>query len=530
MSIENKLVLEELKKAHGSSFDKMSAADVEKFRKGIATSTGLVEIDLQAPAKQIVPFFTPLLNQIPREKGNGGIATQWRSILGVNAFPSTSIGVVEGHRNVDSQLLYGSYNAPYKSFGVEQFVTFEEQSASQPWTDMLNISVEANLINFKTMEEQEIFGGNTALPLGTIAAPTLTGVAGSTVLTSGTYTVGVVALSNDGYIQFNNTSLVSVQGQTTVTTLDGDVETRNQGISAGSNVASVNVVSGSSIVASTPVVSGASGYMWFFGTVNASGTYAYEVTYLNTVVINSAPATGNQIYGTNFTVDYSTNPLVYDGLLTMAAQTLTQAQGLTSTNLTNASNLGPIYVQSATQAAALTAVGSGVGFTTNGFNGCAEIDEDLLSFWSNGNRKITPTDMWVSPKTKHSLLKTMIPNGSVPMVRLNSPATGADAGQTVASTNTEAYVNPYAMGGNAKYININVHPNAPDGVILYTTSKIPYQYSNVSNPMKIKTRRDYYEIAWPVTTRKYSYGLYNESVLTHEALFSIGARTNIFVG
>ncbi len=528
MSYDSKKVYEELKKAH--DFKGMSTSDVEKLRKGISTSTGLVEIDLQAPAKEIVPFYTPLLNQIPREKGNGGTSTQWRSILGVNAFPSTSIGVVEGHRNVDSQLLYGSYNAPYKSFGVEQFVTFEEQSASQPWTDTLNLSVEANLINFKTMEEQEIFGGNTDLQLGTAPNPTLTGFTGTSSLPSGTYRVNVVALSNDGYILYNNSSLVNVSGQITVTTLDGDVETRNQGLSAAATTQTLNVVSGSTIVASVPAVSGASGYLWFFGQSSDSATYAFSTTYLNTAAFSTIPVTGNQVLGTNFTVDYSTNPLVYDGLLTMAAQPITTAQGLNTTNLTNASNLGPIYTQQATIAAAVVQAGAPLGFTTNGFNGCTEIDNDLLSFWSNGNRKITPTDMWVSPRTKHALLKTMIPNGSVPMVRLNAPAMGPDAGQTVASTNTEAYVNPYAMGGNAKYININVHPNAPDGAILYTTSKIPYQYSNVSNPMKIKTRKDYYEIAWPVTTRKYSYGLYNESVLTHEALFSIGARVNINVG
>jgi hypothetical protein len=70
----------------------------------------------------------------------------------------------------------------------------------------------------------------------------------------------------------------------------------------------------------------------------------------------------------------------------------------------------------------------------------------------------------------------------------------------------------------------------PPGTILFTTNRLPYPLSNVTNVMQIRTRRDYYQIEWPIRTRKYEYGVYADEVLQHFFPPSSGIITNIADG
>ena len=54
-----------------------------------------------------------------------------------------------------------------------------------------------------------------------------------------------------------------------------------------------------------------------------------------------------------------------------------------------------------------------------------------------------------------------------------------------------------------------------------------YQNNEVQNVAEIKTRQDYYQIDWPLRTRKYESGVYAESVLAIYATFALGVITNI---
>ena len=44
---------------------------------------------------------------------------------------------------------------------------------------------------------------------------------------------------------------------------------------------------------------------------------------------------------------------------------------------------------------------------------------------------------------------------------------------------------------------------------------------------RIKGRRDYYQMEWPLRTRKYEYGIYADEVLQHFFPPSMGIITNI---
>ena len=91
------------------------------------------------------------------------------------------------------------------------------------------------------------------------------------------------------------------------------------------------------------------------------------------------------------------------------------------------------------------------------------------------------------------------------------------------------YLNRFSMSGGS-VIDIKVHPNMPAGTILFTTSKLPYPLSNVSNVMQIRARQDYYQIEWPLRSRKYEYGVYADEVLQHFFPPSLGMITNIANG
>src|SRR5260370_10022569 len=50
----------------------------DALAKSISTATGLLAYDLQAPAKNLYPFVTPIRNVMPRVGGGAGSATNWR--------------------------------------------------------------------------------------------------------------------------------------------------------------------------------------------------------------------------------------------------------------------------------------------------------------------------------------------------------------------------------------------------------------------------------------------------------------------
>ena len=91
------------------------------------------------------------------------------------------------------------------------------------------------------------------------------------------------------------------------------------------------------------------------------------------------------------------------------------------------------------------------------------------------------------------------------------------------------YLNRFSMGGGTT-LDIKVHPNMPAGTVLFTSRSIPYPLSGVGNVIQIRTRQEYYQIEWPLRSRKYEYGVYADEVLQHYFPPSMGMITNIANG
>src|ERR1700728_2010036 len=109
----------------------------DQIAKTISTSTGLVAYDLQAPAKNLYPFVTPIRNAIPRIGGGTGTATNWRqgTALGGSGVDAMG-GVPEGQRSGQMSYTTASKSAGYVTIGEEDAATYEAISAGRHFEDI----------------------------------------------------------------------------------------------------------------------------------------------------------------------------------------------------------------------------------------------------------------------------------------------------------------------------------------------------------------------------------------------------------
>ena len=177
-----------------------------RLAKSISTATGLLAYDLQAPAKNLYPFVTPLRNIVPRVGGGVGSATNWRQVNAIIGSGFDSMGwVPEGQRS--GQMSYSTSNktSSFVTIGEEDAATFEAISAGRQFEDIQAQMAFRLLQKMMLKEEMAILAGNASLTLGTPSAPTLSASGAGATLPAATYFVKVVALTLEGYQ--NSTSL-----------------------------------------------------------------------------------------------------------------------------------------------------------------------------------------------------------------------------------------------------------------------------------------------------------------------------------
>ena len=459
--------------------------------KSFTTSSGLVAYDLQPKALQLYPVITPLRNSIPRLVNGTGTGTHWNAITGINA-GNMSIGISEGNRGGIPTTSFAAYNAAYKSFGMEDNVTFEADYASQGYDDVKALAVENLLRAVMISEESLIIGGNASVNLGVTPTPTLVASGTGTTLTASAYTIQAVALTHRGYAA--SSVLGGVPGTITRTNADGSTDTYGGGSGQISTAATITPTAGNNITATVAPVPGAVGYAWFWGTGGTAVLGA--VTSISQVVI-SAAATGSQL-ATTLNADNSTNALAFDGLISQ---------------ITKAGS-GAYY----------NALVPGSTLTADGAGGVVEINTALESFWDN--YRLSPQIMLVNSQELKNITKKVIGGGGAPLFRFNENGGG---NSVTAGGVVKSYFNPFSMSGGSE-ITIMLHPNVPAGTIIFMTKQIPYPLSNVQNVLQMKLRRDYYQIEWPLRTRRYEYGVYFDGTLQNYFPPAFGMITNISNG
>lgn len=470
----------------------------DNLSKSWTQGSGLVNYDLQKPSQKLYPVITPLRNMIPRVPGNGGTATNWKAVTGINT-TRTRLGVSEGNRGGVMSTTVVDKVASYKGVGLEDNVTFEADYAGEGFEDVKATAVEGLLRAVMIGEEELIIGGNGSLALGTTPTPTVAAVVGGGALTAVAHSIYCVALTLDGYMSSSVAN--GLPGQITRTNADGTEDTFGGGNAKISAVANATPAANGSIQASVAPVAGAVAYAWYWGTGAGAAATLGAITTLNSTLITVDAGTGTQAANdAKVGTDYSTNALVWDGLVTQIA--------------TAGSN-------SYYRALATGTPGTGTQLTSDGAGGVTEINTALKAFWDN--YRLSPDLILVNSQELQSITNLVIANGGAPLFRFNMDG---GAGTVQAGVIVGSYLNKFTMDGGA-LVKVMLHPNVPPGMIIFYSKSIPYPLSNVRNLLQFKMRRDYYQIEWPLKTRKYEYGVYADGVLQNYFPPAFGMITNI---
>jgi hypothetical protein len=487
--------LDALKKAQGSPMDLAKASTY--VQPGSATS-GINFYDLEEGAKLLYPVLTPLRNEIPRTSGKGGIQANWRGVIAINP-QQVSAGVSSGNRGGMIAVTTQDYTAAYRGLGLEAAVDFEADYAAQNFDDVKALAAKQLLESVMIQEEQIILGGNSSLALGTTGTPAITGAGTGGALPAATYDVICVGLTLQGYLSASVAG--GIAGQITRSNTDGSTDVFGGGCAQKSAASATYAATGttSSIAASVATMTGAVAYAWYWGTVGNELLGAITTT--NSLTITAA-ATGTQLASAipNGTADNSKNTLVFDGLLSLAF---------------NPANNAQVYTCGGNNNATLTADGAG---------GIVEFDVVLKAFWDL--YRLSPTKIYVNSQEQQNVSKKILQGGTQAAQRF---VFTVDQGKIGGGYLVTSYRNKFTMNG-AQEIPIELHPNMPAGTILFFTNKLPYPMSNVSNVAQIRARREYYQIEWPLRTRRYEYGVYADEVLQHYFTPSLGLITNIANG
>lgn len=463
------------------------------FSQSASPTSGMTFYNLEPSAKLLYPVLTPLRNSIPRVAALGGTQANWRAITAVN-ISGVRAGVSFGNRGGVIAVQTRDYNAVYRGIGLESSVDFEADYAAEGFTDVKTLAAQNLLESLMLQEESLLLGGNSSYALGQTTTPTLTAATAGGTLAAGSWSVIAVGLTLEGYM---NASLAGgVPGQITRTNADGSSDVFGGGSARQSTNAVVATTGATgSITASLPAQPGAVAYAWYWGPAGSEVLGALTAT--ATVTITAA-ATGTQTAASLGSGDNSQNSLVFDGLLTQIFNPANNA-----------------YVKTLSTGATLTGDGSG---------GIVEIDAALKSFWDN--YRLSPNEIWVNSQQALDISKKILTGNSNAAQRFvfNSDKDALGGGVMV-----RTYLNRFSMGAGVT-LDIKVHPNMPAGTILFRTLTLPYPLSNVSNILQVKTRRDYYQVEWPLRTRKYEYGVYADEVLQNYFPPAFGAITNITAG
>jgi len=479
-----------------------AALGADDISKSITTANGLVAYDLQAPAKNLYPVFTPLRNRIPRVAGGKGVATNWKVISSiVGSGFDNGAWIPEGQRSGRMSYSTAPKAANYVTIGEEDSVTFEAVNAGKTFEDVRATMAVRLLQKLMLKEENAIIGGNASLQLGTPTAATLTATGTGATLPALTYSVIVVALTQEGY--FNSSLAGGVATTKTVTGADGATYTLNGGSSMKSASATQAITLGQILGATVPLISGAVAYAWFVG--GAGSEKLEAITTTNTVTFSAPLVGGARQAATAITIDASANPsLAYDGLLTAA---------LNPANAAYVAKLAP-----------------GGTLTSSGRGSVVEIDTLLRSMWDA--YQLSPTVIYMNSQEINNVTQKCMTSAQGSLVRMNANAQNMNEPYAViAGGVVNSYFNPFMPDGGA-VIPVKIHPKLPPGTLIAYCENLPIYYQNneVTNVAEIKCRQDYYQVDWPLRTRQYETGVYSEEVLAIYAPFALGVISNITNG
>jgi hypothetical protein len=494
--------------------------DLQKAAAGISTGTGLTFYDLEARAKFQYPVLAPIRQRMPRigatnPMGGQGLAAHWNSITNPNA-GSVPAEASEGQSGALLTPTVTPKVAFYKLLALDGNVTWFAEWAGYGYEDVRSAQQRMSLDSMILAEEPRLLWGNSGtagvgLQFGTPAQPTGvgSGTNGYIPSTANLY-IAVAALSHQGWVLANAPAVSGggggVAAVPTYTKYNGDGTTLQfpGGVSQVSPISAAitgcSAAAGTgSVTAKVTAIPGAAAYIWYMGSTNALGScYFSQITTINYAVLTTLNTTGQTAAFTGSTTDNSYNPYAFDGLITQAIS-------------------GGGYYASY----------DGAAMHSDNAGGVVEINTALKYFWDNF--KTSPTCIYAGSGTINSLTVIMLSAAAAATAfeyRVGVSNTPGDVGNLVGAAFVGSYNNRFALGAR-KPIPIVLHPNMPDGHIMFDLEVNPYPNSNIPYARAVRTLRDYFQVLWPATTASWRNTIFSAEVLQCYVPYGMGLISNV---
>lgn len=412
-------------------------------------ASGLQMYNLEPVAKEFYPVLSPLRNMTTRLSGKGKQA-EYKAIVAVNTGKAKG-WAGEGAAAATIQNSVVDRLAVYKSFGLGDGVTFEQQWAGAGFVDSKALAVATLLRATMIAEEDAILYGqhtvaaeNAQAPgaLGTTATPTCVGATSGGNIADGTYYVVTVAHTGMG------AAIKSAEATVTIT--------------GGSGAGKITVTPART--ANQPIL----GFDIYVGTVSGTvykciaGTHftaqaADFATNGAAVVLTAVPNSGTQAP----TADGSADVQAYNGLLSQMARS-----------------------------AGVAGFGSTVTSVDGELSDLTALDAHLQRMWDT-YRADPDTIFWNSQESVRVTNITIGASGTPYFVVVDNQ-NGATANYRVARLTNKV---------TGREVECKVHPTLKQGNILTLSTQMPGWYVPTEIPATwaLDFVQDYTEIDYPPT-------------------------------
>ncbi|WP_020658389.1 hypothetical protein [Amycolatopsis benzoatilytica] len=425
---------------------------------GPGGTTQLVPYDLEAPAKEMYPKFTPIRNELSRVRGQGA-AREYKRINGVTNAGLGGVPDISPFFNSESDSGTPSFGSltlrrgkkiqyaaddkviPYVEMSLSDMVTYKAQFAGVGFEDVRQLSQHSLLWSHLLGEEKALLYGRGSKTgfVGAMtqpAQPTLSTATTGGTIAAATYSVRITARSGFGETAATASVTQATTGSTSTLTV---------------NLPAANLPFGANIYI------GPAGSEVLQGT----GTAGQAVVFTSLVTgTAAAPA-----------ADSSADANGYDGLLT------------------NALALG-------TSPLALNAkLGQGV-YTTPG----AEFQQQFLAMWNAVYAD--PDEVWSTAAVRNELGNQLLGSSSSNYrIDLGAAQNGKVIGEMVAGILNHA-------SPTSKMVDLRVHPYMPSGTALIRSRTLPFPDNNVGETSQVVAVQEYMSVDWPQIQFTYDQSTY----------------------
>lgn len=453
----------------------------------VASPGNLHPYDLEAPAKQLVPRFTPLRNELPRQRGQG-TAREYRRILGysnsgmggvANLVPffnsesdsgTPTFGSLALRRGQKISYAMDVHTANYMEMSLSDMVTWKAYFTDLGFENVRELSQMALLWAHLLGEERAMLYGRGASGSGyegAVAAPTYstpTNAGSSSSLGTGVYKIKLTSYTGTGE------SL------------------------PGSEVTSASITAGNTL--SVPVTvqpAGAIAYGVYMtaagGSTNTETFQGFFIPTSGNIVINAYVAGGAVVPA----ADGSFNANGYDGFLSVLTDP-TQA-GYTARfdvtypgmniagNTTAANNVGDKPWQDAFASL------------------YASVYADPEEAWLAAPQRRQITDFLRTANTTAAAYRLTIDNSGATDMQIGGMVTGI--------------VNESSP--TARIVDLRVHPYMPAGASFIRQRVLPIPDSGIGDTTTVTAVQDYMSVDWPQIQFTYDASTYWYGTLVHYA-------------